>query len=192
MPADFVRTLLVRLVLFLVFAGALTLTWWSVNRLAPAEKKLQMQSDKLARLEDDVMQLELRWNPREAEQVAGKFKQAQEQVFGGQDEFLRWQEELKRQTNQFFLEVKAQTGRTQACPLPNKVFSVIPATVDMRVSDEAVTQPPYKRLLDFTQNLTTQKKRVDLMELTVIGSSNSVSQAKLAVQLWAQENARTP
>ena len=192
MPADVVRALLARLVLLLVFAGALALTWWSVNRLQPVEKKLQMQSDKLARLEDDVMQMELRWNPREAEQVAGKFKRAEEQLFVGHDEFFRWQEEVKRQPNQFLLEIKAQTGRTQACPLPNKIFAIIPTTIEMQASDEPATQPPYKRLLDFAQNLTTQKKRVDLMELTVSGNSNSVSQAKFELQLWSQENSRTP
>src|SRR6266446_1520501 len=89
LPEGFVRAFLARFVLLLVFSGSLALTWWSVNRLAPVEKKLQTQSDKLARLEDDVMQIELRWNPREAEQVAGKFKQAQELLFAGNDELLR-------------------------------------------------------------------------------------------------------
>jgi hypothetical protein len=99
---------------------------------------------------------------------------------------------LKRQTNQFSLEVKAQSGRTQACPLPNKVFAIIPATIEMRVSDELLTQAPYKRVLDLAKNLTTQKKRVDLLELSVKGNSNSVSQAKFELQLWSEENSRTP
>ena len=38
-------------------------------------------------------------------------------------------------------------------------------------------------MLDFAQNLTTQKKRVDLVELKVGGNSNSVSQATLELQL---------
>jgi len=192
LPVGFIRAFLARFVLLLVFGGSLFLTWWSVNRLAPMEKKLQMQSDRLARLEDDVMQMELKWNPREAEQVGTKFKLAQEQLFAGNEEFLRWQEELKRQTNQFSLEVKAQSGRTQACPLPNKVFAIIPATIEMRVSDELLTQAPYKRVLDLAKNLTTQKKRVDLLELSVKGNSNSVSQARFELQLWSEENSRTP
>ena len=50
----------------------------------------------------------------------------------------------------------------------------------------------HKRLLDLTQNITTQKKRVDLVELLATGTSNSVSQAKLGLQLWSQENGRVP
>jgi len=188
LPPGFARSTLVRLLLLIVFVGSLALAWYSVNRLQPVERLLQMQSEKLARLEDEVMQLELKWNSQEAEQVAGKFKVAQDQLFSGQDEVKRWQEELKHPANQFVVDVKAQAGRTQACPLPNKIFAIIPATVEMQASvNEPATKPPYKRLLDFTQSLTTQKKRVDLMELTVSGNSNSVSQAKLGLQVWAQE-----
>ena len=192
MPPGFYRSLLVRLVLLIVFGGSMWLAWWSVHRLGPVEKKLQAQSEKLARLEDDIMQMEMKWNPREAEQVAGKFKQAQEQIFAGNEEFLRWQDELKRQTKQFVVEMKAQSVRTQACPLPNKVFAIIPTTVELQASDEPATNSPYKRLLDLTQNITTQKKRVDLVELLATGTSNSVSQAKLGLQLWSQENGRVP
>src|SRR6266436_3299481 len=189
-PPGTFRTAAVRFVLLLAFAGALYLSWWSVNRLAPIDKLLQIQSEKIARLEDDVLQMELKWNPGEAEQVAEKFKLAQEQIFSGHDDFNRWKEELKRPTNQFILDVKTQTGRTQACPLPNKIFAIIPATIELQTptDDTTSTKPAYKRLLEYTQNLTTQKKRVDLVELKVGGNSNSVSQATLELQLWAQEN----
>ena len=189
MPPAFYRAFLARVAMLLVLFGSVALVWWSFNRLPPVEKKLQAQSDKLAHLEDEVMQMELKWNPREAEQVAAKFKQAQEELFTGNDEFIRWQEDLKRQTNQFVLEVKAQTGRTQDCPLPNKVFSVISTTIEVQPADEPSASPPYKRLLDFAQSLTTQKKRVDLMELSVNGNSNSVTKAQLGLQLWSQEPA---
>jgi len=189
-PPGTFRAAAVRLVLLLAFAGAVYLSWWSVNRLAPVDKLLQIQSEKIARLEDEVLKMELKWNPREAEQVAEKFKLAQEQLFAGHDDFNRWKEELKRQTNQFILDVKTQTGRTQACPLPNKFFAIIPATIELQTpaDDTASSKPAYKRLLEYTQNLTTQKKRVDLVELKVGGNSNSVSQATLELQLWAQEN----
>jgi len=187
-PPGTFRAAAVRFVLLLAFVGALYLSWWSVNRLAPVDKLLQIQSEKIARLEDDVLQMELKWNPREAEEVADKFKLAQEQLFTGHDDFNRWKEELKRQTNQFTLDVKTQTGRTQACPLPNKIFAIIPTTIDLQTSDETSTKPAYKRLLEYTQNLTTQKKRVDLVEYKVSGNSNSISHATLELQLWAQEN----
>ena len=93
-PVELYRAVVVRVVLLLVFSGSLALIGWSFGRLAPAEKKLQTQTDKIAHLEDEVLKLELKWNPREAEQVAARFKQAQEQVFAGNEEFLRWQDQL--------------------------------------------------------------------------------------------------
>jgi hypothetical protein len=191
LPPGFFRTAFVRFSLLLIFAGSLGLAWWSVNRLQPLEKLLQKQSEKLAHLEDEVMKLELKWNQQEADQVAAKFKKAQEQVFSNQDEIIKWNENLKHNTNQFILEVRAQTGHTQACPLPNKVFSVIPASIDLQAPlDVPASKPPYKRLLDFAQNLSTETKRIDLVELTVSGNSNSVTTAHVGVQLWSQENAR--
>jgi len=207
MPEGFVRTFVARFVLLFVFAASVILIWWNVAgipwldngleswgvyRLQRMETLRQQESAKQAQLLDETSKMESRWNRSEAEQVGAKFKQAQEQLFAGNEEFLRWQEELKRQTNQFSLEVKAQSSRTQACPLPNKVFTIIPATIEMRVSDELLTQAPYKRVLDLAKNLTTQKKRVDLLELSVKGNSNSVSQAKFELQLWSEENSRTP
>ena len=50
------------------------------------------------------------------------------------------------------------------------------------------TNSPYLRLLTLTRNLTSRKKRVDLVELTAGGGSNSVSQATLALDLWSLEN----
>jgi hypothetical protein len=63
------------------------------------------------------------------------------------------------------------------------------AKVEVRPSAPGVrTNSPYLRLLSFAQNLSSQNKRVDLVELKASGSSNSVSEAHLALQLWSLEN----
>ena len=190
LPPEVFRDLKVRLVLLLIFGAAAALVVWSIGyRLPDSDKKLQAQNTKIAQLESEIEQVERRWNPQEAEQIAGRLKLSQEQLFAGQDEVGRWQTELKRQADQLAVTVNAGTTKTQNCPLPGKRFSILSTKVDVRPAAPGVrTNSPYLRLLSLAQNLSAQNKRVDLMELKAIGSSNSVSEAHLDLQLWSLEN----
>ena len=51
--------------------------------------------------------------------------------------------------------------------------------------DIEAIQSPYQRLLRLSHLLTSQERRVDLTELTVIAGSNSIQQATLVLNLWA-------
>ncbi len=187
-PQGVSRPLLVRVVLFSVFAASAGLVWWSVDRLAPLDKKLEQLNTKLAGLENEIQHLELNPNPLLVEQMAAKFRQVEEELFASHDEAIEWPE-LKRSPSRFVLKAEAQVGRTQACPLAGKQFSIVSANLDLQSTPSAASaSSPYKQVLEFAQTLTTQKKRVDLVELTVSGNSNSVSVAKMGLQLWAQEN----
>jgi hypothetical protein len=82
-----------------------------------------------------------------------------------------------------------QAGQTQASPLPNKVFSTTAAIIELQsTADDAAITSPYQRLVELAESITTHKKRVDLLELSASGNSNSVSQARLRVQVWSQED----
>jgi len=190
LPPEVFRDLKVRLALLLVFAASGVLSVWSIGyRLPDSEKKLGQQNIKMAGIEKEIGDLQDRWNPQEAEQIAGRFKLSEKQLFTNRTEIANWQAELKRQTDQLAVSVNAGVTRTQDCPLPGKRFSIMTATVDVRpISPGVRTNSPYLRLLNFAQNLSAQSKRVDLMELKAIGRSNSVSEAKLALQLWSLEN----
>ena len=189
LPESAFRDLKVRLLLLCVFVASAALVVWSINRLPATEHKLTQQSTKITELENQIDEFGRRWNPQEAEQIAGRFKQSQEQLFANQDEVGGWQAELKRQADQLAVSVSAGLTKTQDCPLPGKRFSIMSTKVDVRPTTPGVrTNSPYLRLLSFAQNLSAQNKRVDLMELKAIGSSNSVSEAHLNVQLWSLEN----
>src|SRR5206468_1190463 len=124
-------------------------------------------------------------------QIVGRLKLSQEQLFAGQDEVGGWQSELKRQADQLAVSVSAGVTKTQDCPLPGKRFSIMSTKVDVRPTAPGVrTNSPYLRLLSFAQNISAQNKRVDLVQLEVTGRSNSVSEAKLDLQLWSLENLR--
>jgi len=189
LPPEAFRDLKVRLLLLFIFGGSVALAWWSIDRLPVWEKKLVLENTKIAEVEGEILQLELRWNPQEAEQIAARLKQSQDQLMSGNDEVLAWQANLKRRADQFTLSVNAGVTKTQDCPLPGKRFSIYSETVDVGAITPGVrTNSPYLRLLNFTQILTSQKKRVDLVEMTASGNSNSVSEAHLGLQLWSLED----
>jgi hypothetical protein len=183
------RDLKVRLLLLFVFGASVALAWWSINRLSVWEKKLQVQNMKVVELEKEIGEFERRWNPREAEEIAARSKQCQEQLLAGLDDVNRWQADLKRRADQFTLSVNAGITKTQDCPLPGKRFSIYSATVDVgSITPGVRTNSPYLRVLNFARDLASEKKRVDVVELEARGSSNSVNQARLGLQLWALEN----
>src|SRR5216117_2320812 len=183
------RDLKVRLALLFVFAASVALAWWSINRLPASENLLARQNTKITELENQIDEFGRRWNPQEAEQIAGRFKQSQEQLFAGQDALGGWQADLKQQADQLAVSVKPGVTNTQDCPLPGKRFAIMSATVEVRPITPGIrTNSPYLRLLSFAQNLSSQNKRVDLIELKASGSSNSVTEAKMDVQLWSLEN----
>jgi len=190
LPPEAFRDLKVRLLLLVIFGASAALAWWSINRLPASEQKLERQNTKIAELKQQKAELENRWgNGQEAEQIAGRFKLSQEQLFAGQDEINGWQAELKRQADQLAVSVNAGVTKTQDCPLPGKRFAIMSATVDVRPITPGIrTNSPYLRLLSFAQNLSSQNKRVDMLEVAVTGRSNSVSEAKMDVQLWSLEN----
>jgi len=181
-------TWVLRVVLSVVFGGSVFLLWWSVSRLPALERKLELKNVEIARLQNDVLDMQMKWNPQEADQVAARFRRAQEQLFDSPAEVARWQEDTKRQTNPFALAVLGQPAESRASPLPDKRLTVTPVTVELQSAPPgASTNSPYYRLLRLVQGLTTQKKRVDLVEFSVTGNSNSVSQARIGLQLWSLE-----
>jgi hypothetical protein len=186
-PPEIYRALLTRAILLTVFAGSVVLVWWSVNRLAPADRKLEVQNTKIASLEKEIEHLEQKPNPLEAEKTANEYKQAQELLFQGPDEAIGW-EELRRQASRFTVKVEAQIGKTQACVLSRRQFRIVSANLEFQLNpDNLSTNSPYRSLLEVAQRLTSQKRRVDLVELSVSGNSNSVSTARMGLELWTDE-----
>jgi hypothetical protein len=189
LPPEVFRDLKVRLLLLGVFVASVALAWWSIGRLPLWEKKLEQESSKISQFESEIEQLERRWNPQEAAQMTNRFKLSQEQIMAGPEEVVAWQADLKRRADQFTLSVNPGIIKTQECPLPGKRFSIVSATVDLRAITPGIrTNSPYLRLVNFAQDLTSQKKRVDLVEVGASGSSNSVSEARLGLQIWSLDN----
>lgn len=189
-PAVF-RAALGRVVMLLLLAGSLYLAWWSVNdRFPPVDKRMKDLQREVASLEDHISRMQMKWDAKDAAKTAEQAKLAEDKLFNGPAECAGWPAELTRQSASLALLTKAQLGKEQ--PLPagalDRKLSTWPATVDLQpLAGVKHTNSPYKRLMEFTQALAQNKKRVDLVELSAGGASNSVSQARAVVELWAQE-----
>jgi hypothetical protein len=193
-PPAVLRALLLRLFMLVVFVASVGLVWWSINRLAPLGKRIEEGTGRIAGLENDILQMELRWDADEADATEAQFNEAGALLFSGQEEITNWQEEIMNSHGDGLrVNFGLPTVRTLKSPMPNRVFTTTEATIDLQaIQDETIETTPYERLLELTETLTTDKRRVDLLEVTARGNSNSVSHARLLVRVWSQDPAPKP
>jgi len=183
----FYQYLVGRVVMLVLFVGSLWLLIWSANRLPPLNREIERESTRVAQLADEVEQLQISWNAADAEEVGRTVKATRAQLFATPEEYTKWQQEIQSQTAPLGLDASSQLLKSK--PTPEEKFSVMPAVIAIDVQPAAettVTNSPYKRLLEFGKALAHPAKRVDVTEFLVTGNSNSVTQARIEVQLWSQ------
>jgi hypothetical protein len=190
-PPVFYQYLMGRIIMLALFVGALVLLIWSVNRLQPLNQELQAQTTRVSQLADQVERLQANWNADEAEQLAKTVRETRAKLFATPEEYTRWQQEIQSHSTPLGLDASSQL--LKAKPTADNKFSATPAVIAIEVqpaTDATVTNSPYHRLLEFGESLVRPSKLVDVTELTVSGNSNSVTQARIEVQLWSQVKAR--
>jgi hypothetical protein len=193
-PRSVVHNTLVRVLMLLVFGFSVWLAWRSVDRLPPVQRSLQTKDSERARLANDVQQLEMQWNAGEAERTEERFKEAGELLFAGPEERDRWQQEIKRHGVAMGFDAIVRLDNTQPPPQTEHKLSVQRLTLDLAaVPFGRSTNSPYQRLLGFARTLENAKRRVDVIELSVVGASNSIHHARAVLELWArQEEPKEP
>jgi hypothetical protein len=190
-PPIVYQYLLGRIIMLAVFVGALVLLIWSVNRLQPLNQELQAQTTSVSQLADQVERMQANWNPEEAEQVAKTMRQTRAKLFATPEEYTRWQQEIQSHSTPLGLDASSEL--LKAKPTADNRFASTPAVIAIEVqptADVPATNSPYLRLLEFGQSLVRPSKLVDVTELTVSGNSNSITQARIEVQLWSQVRTR--
>lgn len=184
------RDLLLRGLLMVSVIGSLALVWWSLQRLAPLQQRTRVLSTTIARLSSEVDQMEGKWTQPQVEQLIQKFSQVQGHLIVGQTGLEGWLQNLKQQVLSMALDVKADFGKAGPQEAGSQKLAVIPTTVSVEVKPASgieSVQTPYQRVLQLSQRLTAQERRADLVELSVVGGTNSVSRAVAVVNLWAGE-----
>jgi|GEM_PF-5566077 len=180
-----VRGVLVRVVLIAALAGSILLPVWSWKRLQPVSRQRAAAAAQQTRLNNEVDGLERRWDPAEALRVEEDLKKVQQRLFANSEEIMGWQADLDRQTRQHEIDVTSRLGTTEFRSREGHKLAVRPATIEL--APVASARSSYQRLLGFTRTLANMNRRIDLVELSVTGNSNSIDQAKATVQLWSRE-----
>ncbi len=182
-----------RLVIVALLAGSAALAWWSLWRLEPLQRQSRELNSTIARLSVQIEELERKWSRGQVEEVGDRFKQAHAQLFSDQPALENWMNGLKEQSESLALEAKTTFGKTIPVNSADQELAMIPTTVSVNVIPLRKTGQsawPYRRLVQLSQGLARQDKRADLVEMTVLGGTNSVAGAVLVFNLWAGAEGR--
>ncbi|MCC6233097.1 MAG: hypothetical protein IT580_10670 [Verrucomicrobiales bacterium] len=187
------RNLFERVLLPLIIGGAVYLVWWGVERLRRVQQQSASLTQQVSRLSTDIELMEGQWPVGKAAEVGQQFDDATAAVFRGAPEVKAWGERLAREALRRALDVQIRFTGTRSSMPGEKAFTIMRARLDIRPAP-GVESPhtPFQRLLDFADTLVTQTQRVDLLELRVQGSANSMRRAQAMVELWGVEASEIP
>jgi hypothetical protein len=179
----------VRLGMLAGVALALGLVYWAVFvRLLPITTEHREKALEMTRLGDELEQLRNRYTPAQIEEVKSRYTAARASLFDPSQEVTDWQTQLQDQARIQILESQFKVSDPQPVNSPMEGLTALTAEVSVQpnlVLGSATS--PYARLLKFTESLTASPKRLDFLELSVTGDSNSVSQAQAVLQIYAGE-----
>jgi hypothetical protein len=183
---------LFRVVILLLVAASLAVAWWTFTQVfQPAQRQSRDMSARLARVAGEVDQLERKWGKAEADQVRRRYGEAYAQLFADQPALEAWLAGLRDQAAPLGLQTQIDFGQSRLAVTNEQQLAIIPASVSIEIQPlPGGDESPYQRLLRFTRQLSTEGKRADLAEMTVVGGPASVPRARLVFSLWAGEEAR--
>jgi cytoskeletal protein RodZ len=186
------REMWFRVSILLAFVGSLALVWWTSSQvLAPRLAQSRELSSNVARLSSQVDDLERKWKKSDAERLREKFEQVHSLLFANQSVIETWLNTLKDQVGPLALELKTDIGKPSPLATNEVKVSVLSTVISIDVQPtpgfEGV-QSSYQRIVQLTHHLAAQERRADLIDLTVMAGTNSISRATGTVNFWAGED----
>lgn len=188
------RDLAIRISLVVLNVGAVAFFWWSLTKvLVPLQSQTRETNVTVTRLISEVDRMERVWAEGDVEQVRSKYGDVRSWMFVGRPAVETWLSGLKEQVVPLALDVDFDFSADPAsatATTTNATPAINPTRVALKVRPapgiEAVASP-FQRTLQLTQRLTGQEKRVDLVELSATGGSNSVENVTVVLNLWTGE-----
>jgi hypothetical protein len=176
-----------------ICVGSVLLLHWSLFvRLLPVTRQHQDRATQMTRLADEVERLRLKWDPQAVELIRSRFQAARQSLFGGSNDLNRWRTGLEREAGSRALEAGLTLGEPQTNAAINRSFASVKAELEVwPLTVLGFTNSPYQRVLGYFDDVVDSPKRVDLIELSVRGNSNSIQQARAVLHLLAGDLAPT-
>jgi hypothetical protein len=194
LPSSRRRDWIFRLVIVTALCAAGALAGWSFKcRLLPLQQQSRELTVAVSRLSTEVDALERQWPPVQQQEVSNRLAQAHAQLFGDQRALEVWLSQLKAQADLLHLETKTALGQSIPKLRGEEEVAVIPATISVEVHpalNDPAKASAYERVLRLTQRLTAPARRADLIELSAVAGTNSISSAGLVFHLWAGEGGK--
>lgn len=178
-----------RLLLVPPIVGSFLLIWWSIDRLAPYRQQADVLSEEVTRLNLEIESMERTLaEAGGASAIEHGFQEAQAALLRGRQGVEQWLRELEAASLPVGMDLGISFGKVETRVITNHTVSVVPVELQAQPRLGGINpRSPYRRLLELLQYIATLPHRVDMVEVDVRGGTNSVEQARLALNLWATE-----
>jgi len=184
-PRRLLVAVLERVGLALAMSASFAVIWWSVDRLGSAQRHTADLGQQAARLASEIDVMRGQWPAGSTQAVLQRYSQASEALFQTPEAIAAWHDTLREDAIPLALDPTLALAETRQTNAGSASFTVIAANLEVRPADGiASDRPAYRRVLQFTHALASQPRRLDLVQLSVEGGSNSVSKAQATVELW--------
>jgi hypothetical protein len=196
LPPGIYRDSPARFFMLLLVAATLTLEWWTWFRRYPLIAQKQQEVQQVLQLEGEVQRLAGAWSEDAAAQVEAKLQQAREHLFTGDTGTTACLDQLQQPARvpTLAINVKLQGGLPH--PQSSDTLTIVPTFWEVtaptvgqvgggKPANGTSSASMQEGLLKLLQELTTnQPKRMDLVELSVVGDGNNMTQARVGFRLW--------
>lgn len=169
-----------------------SLVWASANRLTRVREQVGSLTAQATRLTAEIDVMRAQWPPARTQHIQANLPAAQAKLFQGPPALADWMRLAEAQAVPLALETQFELlgMRTQHIHQP---IAIMQTRLDLQPSRDAVSpRPSYQRLLEFARFLSLTNQRLDIVELSVTGTSNSVGSASLVLELWADHQPALP
>jgi hypothetical protein len=195
LPPGIYRDSPARFFTLLVVAGTLTLEWWTWFKRYPLIAQKQQEVQRVLQLEGEVQRLAGAWSEDDATRTQAKLDQARAHLFTGDTAAASCFDQLNQPSRAPTLAINVKLQSGQPHPHSSDTLTIVPTVWEVTtpvvrtpVGNPIVGAPAVSMqggLLKLLQDLTAnQPKRMDLVELSVLGDGHNMTSAKVGFRLW--------
>ncbi|MGE3312952.1 MAG: hypothetical protein AB7O66_23530 [Limisphaerales bacterium] len=163
------------------------LLWTSVSRLVRARTQSREVTRRIAQLSGEIDVMRAQWPGSRTQAIADRLPAAQASLFSGPPAVAEWIESVRARAIPLDLETEFEFAgaRTQAF---DRNVAVLRTRLRVVPDHDATpSKPTYHRLLALGDHLARQPRRLDVLELSVRGDSNSVTEASAVIEMWSDD-----
>lgn len=189
----FSRAALERVILFAVLAGSFWAIWYSIGRLRTLHTHTRQLDQQIARLTAEIDLMKAQWSGVRTQEIASRFEKVPDSLFVGESSIAAWTEELQKEAVPLGLDTQFRLVNTVTETNGLQSVTRIKGVIDIQQSPGTRSpRPLFHRLIDWSRQLATQPRRIDLLEFRAVGNGSGGGQASATVELWTQDKGTTP